>query len=171
MKLSFQKITLFLFISCSFTALQAQDALYAVNNNTAVTKKAVRNYSLSKEAGNAKVAASFNRLFQAAGDVQWISSGQISEAHFITNGRKTKAVFAANGQLSYAIATCSLQQLPATLQIQIQKQYAGYSLLNAVEIKAYDAVAYQIILENENGYVTLKSTDDGVEEVNTVTKL
>ncbi len=171
MKLSFKKITFFLFISCSLTALQAQDALYAVNNNTAVTKKAVRNYSLSKEAGNAKVAASFNKLFPATGDVQWILNGQISEAHFIINGRKTKAVFAANGRLNYSIATCSLLQLPVLLQTEIQKQYANYSLLNAVEIKAYDAVAYQVILENENGYVTLKSTADGVEEIHTVTKL
>ena len=171
MKQSFKSIALILFTCGTVTALQGQHALYAVNTNTAATKKAVHNNRFVNETGNAKVSATFNRLFKAAGEVQWIINGQTSEANFITNGRKTKAVFAANGTLTYAITGCSLQQLPAALQTQIQKQYAGYSLLNAVEIMAYDAVAYQVILENETGYVTLKSTAEGVEEINTVTKL
>lgn len=170
MKQSFKTIALFVLVSCTVNALWAQDALYASNSNLTVPQQSVRMHSFSSKAANSKISASFYRQFPAAEQVQWISNGQTSEAHFVVNGRKTKAVFTPNGCLRYALTTCTPEQLPKQLQQHMQKQYAGFVVLNAVEINAHEAVAYQVILENQTGYVTLKFTADAVEELERITK-
>ncbi len=170
MKQSLRTIALLLLVNCTVNALWAQDALYASNNNLNVPQQSVRLHNFSREAANIKISASFNRQFPTAEQVKWISGEQTSEVHFVVNGRKTKAVFTPNGCLRYALTTCTAEQLPKQLQQLIQKQYTGFVVLNAVEINAHDAVAYQVILENKTGYVTLKSTADAVEELERITK-
>ncbi|NCU02816.1 MAG: hypothetical protein GXC73_02415 [Chitinophagaceae bacterium] len=119
---------------------------------------------------NSKTQASFAALFPNATNPVWATN---DEFHFVTfshNGRKASASFTTKGKMNYCIIDCSILHLPAAFSKIIQKEFAGYSLIKATEIKAYGTMAYQAILENNTGYKTLKFTEDGVEEIQQVIK-
>ena len=72
--------------------------------------------------------------------------------------------------MNYAIIDCAIEQLPAAFSKAIKQDYPSCHLFNAIEITAHKAVAYQAILENAQGYITLKYTIDGLEEIQQVKK-
>lgn len=114
-------------------------------------------------AENAK--ASFSTLFPNASQQKWSNSDGSSIVTFVNNGRKATASFSAKGTLNYVISTCSANDLPSTFSKNIRTNYAEYQLFHAIEIKAYGETAYQAILENDDEFVTLKFTTDGVEQL------
>ena len=120
---------------------------------------------------NSIVAAKFSILFPTATSQKWTGGPDNSWVSFINNGRKVKASFSQEGKLNYAITDCAMQHLPATFSKTITDTYASYQLFNAIEIKAHGSVAYQAILEDSKGYITLKYTTDVVEEIQQVKKL
>ena len=89
---------------------------------------------------------------------------------FLNNSRKAKASFSPKGILNYIITDCAMENLPEAFSKKIMNKYASYHLFNAIEIAAYSTVAYQAVLENSKGYITLKYTPDGVEEIQQVKK-
>ncbi len=92
-------------------------------------------------------------------------SRRIILCSFLNKGRKARATFTLKGNMSYAITDCSMEQLPEALRKKIAGEYQGYTLLQATEITAYDTVAFQAVLESAAGYITLKSTAEGIEVV------
>ena len=121
-------------------------------------------------ANNPMILAKFSTLFPLATQPQWTGSKDNLWVSFLNNGRKASACFTPKGQMNYAISDCAEDQLPAAFSNTIKKDYPLYHLYNAVEIKAYDAVAYQVVLENSNKFITLKYTSEGVEEIQQVVK-
>ncbi|MEO6253816.1 MAG: hypothetical protein ABIO79_10945 [Ferruginibacter sp.] len=119
---------------------------------------------------NPAAESSFSKLFPAATQVKWSSIDNYFWASFVNEGRKAKASFTQKGALNYLITDCNMEQLPTQFSKFINKDYAGYRLFNAIEIKAYDATAYQAVVENDKGFVTLKYTADGVEILQQVKK-
>jgi hypothetical protein len=112
----------------------------------------------------------FSRLFQNASNQSWIEVNQILFVSFLKNGQKTRACFTKDGSMNYAITDYNLKRLPAGLQQYIKTHHPCYTVLNAIEIQAYNTTVHQVILENAGGFVTLKSTADGVEETSHVSK-
>ena len=112
-----------------------------------------------------KASRSFSILFPNFTGQQWTETNDALYVSFINDGHKTRASFSKNGSLNYAIADYNLEQLPPTLQQYIKKEYHGYTVFNAIKITAYNATAYQVILENTSEFITLKSTVDGVEQI------
>ncbi|MFT3674273.1 MAG: hypothetical protein QM781_00100 [Chitinophagaceae bacterium] len=121
-------------------------------------------------AGENNAKASFSTLFPNASQQKWTSSDDNSFVSFLNNGRKATASFTAKGKLNYVITDCSMNDLPAAFSKNIKKDYAAYQLFHAIEIKAHGQTAYQVVLENAAGFITLKSTADGIEEIQQVKK-
>jgi hypothetical protein len=113
-----------------------------------------------------KVASAFPN----ATDHQWTKLADGFSVSFLNNGQKTRACYSEKGNLNYLVKTCNLSQLPEVLSNRISKKYAGYTLFSATEIQAYNTVAHQAVLENASGYVVLKATTEGVEEVQKLNK-
>lgn len=109
-------------------------------------------------------------LYPAASGQQWATLDKGFYVSFLNNGIKSSAAFTTRGTLKYAISNCTFQNLPSILRDQIAKKYSGYTVLNAIEINAYQQITYQVVLENAAGYVTLKSNSDTVEKVQQVAK-
>lgn len=130
------------------------------NNSTAVSST-----NSDPAAVNPGVTAKFSTLFPTATDSKWTSSNNNFWVSFLNNGRKANASFTPKGKMNYVITDCTIEQLPGSFRKTINKEYSSYKLYNAIEIKAYNAVAYQAILENESAYITLKFTSEGVEEI------
>jgi hypothetical protein len=117
------------------------------------------------------IVAKFVALFPTATNQHWSVNDNSFWVSFVNNGRKTNASLTTKGKINYVITDCAMEQLPASFSKTIIKDYSSYTLYNAIEIKAYEAVAYQVILENASSYITLKYTDEGVEEIRQVKKV
>ncbi|RXK61855.1 hypothetical protein ESA94_02230 [Lacibacter luteus] len=142
------------------------DAAFVKNNLPSSTNMVTS----TVPAANPKIEARFAALFPNASDLQWVAGADNYWVSFLNNGRKASACFTPKGKMNYAITVCDMAHMPEAFSKAIQKEYAAYSLLRAIEIKAHDAVAYQAILEDANGYVTLKYTADGIEKIQQVVK-
>lgn len=141
-------------------------AAYA-STTTATTEN---NSHISATVVNPMIAAKFSALFPGATSQQWGSSDNNFWVSFLNNGRKASASFTLKGKIKYIITDCAMEQLPESLRKTISKEYASFNLYSAIEIKAYDTVAYQAVLENASTYVTLKFTNEGVEEIQQLKK-
>lgn len=119
---------------------------------------------------NPTTEARFSALFPNASNLLWSGGEGNSWVSFVNNGRKAKASFTAKGKMNYIITDCAMQHLPAAFGKTISKDYPGYSLFHAIEIKAHGAVVYQAILENSTDFTTLRYTPDGVEEIQQIKK-
>lgn len=112
----------------------------------------------------------FTSLFPNATAQKWSTSNGNSFVSFLNNGRKASASFDAKGKISYVITHCAMENLPAAFSKTINTDYTAYHLFSASEIKAHGETAYQAVLENATGFITLKYTVDGVEEIQRVKK-
>ena len=114
---------------------------------------------------DAKLTGTLARHFPQATQQQWWQHGDGFYVQFLNNGQKARAVLNKKAALQYAITDCSLDQLPQLLRKTMADEYEGYTLKHAIAINAHSTVAYQAVLENEQGYITLKATGDQVEAV------
>lgn len=114
---------------------------------------------------DAGLVAKLSALFPKSTNQQWRQLSNGYYVTFINNGEKANASFSLQGDMNYVITNCKMEHLPTAFRNTILKKYSGYKLANAIEINAYNAVAHQAILENASGFVTLKATSQGIEEV------
>ncbi len=120
--------------------------------------------------GNTKIAGKFAAMFPAAQNQLWATDSKGSAVSFINEGRKTRAGFNTNGQVNYVIVDCNLEQLTTVFKNFIQTNYAGYQLLNGMDITSNGEHSQQAILQNATGYITLQATDDGIAEIKKINK-
>lgn len=158
----------FLLSGASFA--QTRDNSTSGNKANADTTIDEKNIHKSIRIPSPIIADKFSALFPFATNQQWTNSGNNQWVSFLNNGRKAVASFTPKGEMNYVITDCVLEQLPESFCKAINTEYASYNLFNAVEIKAYGAVAYQVVLENASGYISLKFTSEGVEEIQQLKK-
>jgi hypothetical protein len=120
---------------------------------------------------NAKLQDRFSTVFPNAENTRWSEKDNTFYVSFSNEGKKTYASFDVNGQLNYTITECSREQLPAKLQKYLQKNYGEYDWFHAKQINAYDAVSYEVILENADHFITIRATRDGIEKFKQVNKV
>lgn len=118
----------------------------------------------------AGVSSNFSTLFPNATRQKWSQRGRYSFVSFLNNGNRATACFSPGGALNYVITECDPGQLPGAFRKRIKKSYAGYRFLQATEIQAYGETAYQAIMENATGFITLKYAAGSVEPIQTVKK-
>ncbi len=121
-------------------------------------------------AENTAIKTLFSMLFPLATAPQWSQNGANNFVSFLNNGRKASACFSPKGKLNYTITACDADQLPKDFRKKISKSYKSYHLFHATQITAYGETAYQAIMENTTGFITLKYTSEGVEEIQQVKK-
>ena len=147
--------------------VKGQTEVTAINSdliiaNTDMPKSVITEYP--------KLMKRFSMLYPAQTNQQWTENNNMLFVSFMYNGYKTRACFTKNGMLNYEITDCNLPQLPAGLQQHIKAKYSGYTVFNAIEINAYNTTAHQVILENTDGFITIKSTNEGIEETGKLSK-
>jgi len=166
-------VTFLLTIGLSSTSIAQQVyASNSVKSPDANTTIMVDENSSTKtvDAADPVIITKFSALFPNATNLKWTSSADNFVVSFLTNGRKGNASFTAKAEMNFVIIECNMEQLPVAFSKSIKKDYASYHLFNAKEIKAHGTVAYQAILEDSKGYITLKYTSEGVEEIQQVKK-
>ena len=165
-------VTLLLLLGCSASLFAQQTFAFASQKSTDVNTSITADENSS---GNEVVAdpLMISRLYVIcpnATNLKWSNSADNYWVSFLNNGRKANGSFTPKGKMNYMITECTMENLPADFSSNIAKSYALYQLRNAIEIVAHGAVAYQAILEDSKGYVTLKYTSDNIEEVQKIKK-
>ena len=156
-------------IASTLNSVKGFSEVPSINNNLASANTITTTNTIL--ANYPKLMKHFTALFQNSSNQEWAETNQTFFVSFINNGQKTRASFTKNGMMNYAITNSDLKQLPEALQHHIENNYPGYTIFNAIEIDAYNTTAHQVILENAAGFVTLKSTADGVEVTSHISKL
>lgn len=121
-------------------------------------------------ASKPKMMKSFAKQFPGAEGQEWIQHDKQYDVSFICQGKKSRAVFDGKGNFSYAISYCTLNDLPLEISGKFTAEYEGYHVFQAMEVKAHGSIAHHIILENAGKYITIKITDEGIEETETFVK-
>ncbi len=155
-------ISAFVFAQNSFASNQVKTTNTNLTTAETTTTKVVE---VSKQ-----MEAKFANLFPNATEQKWTAAAENYFVSFLNDGRKANASISAKGNLNYVITECTLNQLPEDFSTKIKNNYAGYQLFHASEIKAHNAIAYQAVIENTTGFITLKYTADGIEEIQQVKK-
>lgn len=150
----------------SYTAAAAAEPAYVKNNMPAEADHT----TTAALSATPETEASFSALFPNASNLVWGAGANNYWVSFLNDGRKANASITSKGKMNYIITECTMQHLPEAFSKIIAKTYAGYSLFNAIEIKAYGAVAHQAVLENNSSFITLKYTADGVEKLQQLKK-
>lgn len=114
--------------------------------------------------------ANFKKLFPEATSEKWSATSKTGYVSFLNNGRKANASFNAKGKLNYLITECKVEHLPMEFRQSIRSNYSNYQLYYASEIKSNGVVIYEAILECSSNFMTLRFTEEGVEEIKTVIK-
>ncbi|MEO6818214.1 MAG: hypothetical protein ABI266_00140 [Ginsengibacter sp.] len=152
-------------IAQNVNAISSNDMVLAKNENVSVNTSKVYRTTTSNitDPINVRVANKFSELFPEAQNEQWAVDGKGYWVSFTNEGQKLRAGFTNNGLLNYTIKDCNRDQLSAKLNNYIAKNYVGYHLLNGIEINTNGEKTQQAIIENESGYVTLKSAKDAIQ--------
>lgn len=170
MKTNLKTIAAFLFVMAFLVNnavaqdIAKNERVVATNNVAMLTPTIINN------PGNTRIANKFASMFPAAQNSVWATDSKGQSVSFISEGRKTRAGFTNNGQLNYVITDCSLNQLSVDFQNYISKNYAGYMLVNGVDINSIGENLQQAILQNTSGFVTLQATTEGIDEIQKLNK-
>lgn len=152
----------------SFSQSQSTQTAVAVSSLYNGAIRSDRTDSLAETPPKLKTA--FTALFPAAVQQRWTRMDKGYYVSFVSNGRKSSAGFGVDGTLNYVISDCSAEQLPESFRNEIHKNYSGYKLFSGLEIQAYSRTSYQVVLEGNKEYITLKYTDEGIEKTQQITK-
>lgn len=159
-------------IAQDINAESINDVAIAKNEYVAVNNSKVNNIAATNitDPGNNHLSAKFAGMFPSAQNQQWAKDAKGYWVSFSNEGRKTRAGFNNNGKLNYTIEDCKSDQLSTKFRKFILKNYPDYQLFNAIIINAFGEQAQQAILENTSGFVTLRSSKDGIEEIQKIRK-
>lgn len=112
---------------------------------------------------NTNLKTTFVKMFPGASQEHWSKQEKGYWVSFQDKGRKIRAGFTLEGKFNYSISDCAREKLPTVLRNEIKNNYSGYQLTDAIEIRAFDQVTYQVVLESHTGYVSLKSDGTTIE--------
>ena len=117
-----------------------------------------------------KFFSSFPLDFPNAQNVQWTTYNNIYSATFMIDDLVTRAVYNTAGIFSYAVTNYPTDRLPTHILKSVSRNYKSYQIFSATELKAYGSRAFHIILENNNSYLTVKITNNSIEELKKLKK-
>ena len=148
------------------TAVAANQLSYTKNSFNAKENSSTK----TDFKANPAITIKFSTLFPTATNQKWSAAANNYWVSFLNNGRRANASLTKKGKLNYVIIDIAMENLPGAFSKKITNEYTSYQLLNAVEITVHGIVAYQVILEDCKGYVTLRYTSEGVEIMQQVKK-
>lgn len=151
------------------TSVKEKNIISSTLNTADHSSSAVLNETTLAET-HPKLIRKFSQLFPVTGNVAWSKLDDNFYVSFEKDGQTASAVFTEKGALNYLVNTCSLQQLPASLQQKISNKYNGYDLFHASQIFSNGTESYSVVLENATGFVTLLHAEDETEETHRVDK-
>lgn len=118
---------------------------------------------------NPLVLGIFSKKFPDATAILWRKYAGKYEASFLVRGDEYRSVFTPKGKFSYAIGACKYESLPNDARKIVSTHFKGYRIFNAQKIIA-TTTSYQLVLESDKEFITIRTDGDEWDEVATVKK-
>jgi hypothetical protein len=109
---------------------------------------------------NSAIVTSFQKNFNNATDINWITKSDYSKASFTLNNRRMEAFFSTQGDMIASSENIVLEELPVNAKRTFAKEYGGYEVKEAIHLQANEEEAYFISAENEKESVIIKVSLD-----------
>lgn len=148
------------------SAFSLSNAFTQTSNTNPVLFKA---YIIASKANlikaNAKVQSSFSKEPADTIEQNWSMVGDNFLNRFYVNGAPVSALFTINGNLLYAVKYGKEKDLPSTARWMIMKEYPGYTINAATEVKQDKRDIWVVQLKNTYEVITVRFENDAMEEV------
>lgn len=114
---------------------------------------------------NAAVQRSFIKEPVDTIEQNWSMAGDNFLNRFYVNGAPVSALFTINGNMIYAVMYGKEKDLPSTARWLIMKEYPGYAISAATEVKQDKRDIWVVQLKNTREVITVRFENDAMEEV------
>ncbi|NCI47686.1 hypothetical protein [Sediminibacterium soli] len=110
---------------------------------------------------NSLVKVSFEKQFQEAENVSWTVRNSFIKASFTMLGQQVEAFFGEEGELIGTSRKIEFEKLPLLTVTKIRKDYAGYTVSEAIEFTREDDTNYYVSLSKGDKKQVLQVTPYG----------
>jgi hypothetical protein len=121
-------------------------------------------FTMSSFAAEAPVSThvlqSFEKTFSNAKEVNWTVGKDVYKAEFIYSSQYIAAYYDQEGNLLGLTKNILSTQLPVLLENSLKEGYEGYWIADVIEFSSEDGTVYYATLENGDGKVVLKSSQN-----------
>ena len=114
-------------------------------------------FAPNEEIVSAKIKSAFEKTFTSASDVKWNKSDGFYFANFKINQQVLSAAFDEEGEFLGASRNITLSQLPLSISLALQNDYADYTIGSVTEMTTERQTNYYITAENSKRIVTIKA--------------
>jgi hypothetical protein len=108
------------------------------------------------------VKSNFESEFGHITNVEWSAVGSFTSATFNLNNKKTQAFYDKAGNLVGSAHSIDIAALPTYAKRQLAKNFASYTIKEAIEFVKPDESAYFVSVENEGKSIILMIADGQV---------
>ena len=112
-----------------------------------------------------KLLQTFKQTFPDAEQVKWLEQEDKYTVNFKEKGIITKIEYDKEGNFMSSLRYYTEKNLPVNILCRLQKKYADKKVFGVTEMATETAVEYYIKLEDDNNWITVKSTVDGNMQV------
>lgn len=113
--------------------------------------------SFANENINDAIIRAFNANFSEAKEVSWEYGDNYAKATFTLNGRTQYAYYTRQGEFMGVAQYIRIDELPASLNELVKKNYPFYWISNLFELNSDDEKSYFITIENADQTLILKN--------------
>lgn len=154
----------------AFAALLSTFGLSNVSAQTSNTNPLLfKAYIIASKANlikaNAEVQRSFDKEPADTIEQNWSMVGDNFLNRFYVNGRPVSALFNISGNMIYAVMYGKEKDLPSGARWMIAKEYPGYTISAATEVKQNNRDIWVVQLKNTYEVITVRIENDAMEEV------
>jgi hypothetical protein len=132
---------------------------------TSARSNAVSSVPADKITVSEKLLQTFKQTFPDAEQVKWMEQEDKYTVNFKEKGIITKIEYDKEGNFLSSLRYYTEKNLPVNILCRLQKKYADKKVFGVTEMATETAVEYFIKLEDDNSWITVKSSVDGNMQV------
>ncbi len=106
------------------------------------------------------ILQSFQKTFSNAKEVVWSTGKDLYKAEFVYSSQYITAYYDADGNMLALTKNILSTQLPLLLENSLKENYGDYWIADVVEFSTEEGTSYYATLENADGKVVLKSSQN-----------
>jgi hypothetical protein len=110
---------------------------------------------------NEKVSRSFNETFPNIANAKWYEYESYYEVLFMENNITCRAQYDLNGNIISVRRDYSEKELAPFILAKLKAKYADKKIFGITEMSSSEGTSYNIVLEDEKNWITVKSDDAG----------
>ena len=122
-------------------------------------------FSYANPPVNEKVLKVFSSVFPSVQNAKWYEYENYYEAYFDRDDIKCRVRFDLNGKVLSTIRYYGEKNVSPFLKAKLAQKYPGKTIFGVTEVNSDYELAYNVVLEDEKGWMHVKSDGAGLLEV------